>query len=274
MEKHTHLPVSMKAFADSKLNLESFTNIEKSITEVDFRAKYGVGYEIYSKKGIDKFIDTVGVKLQEISKAKGTQATKDEITKGLIGELSQLERVNVENAEGNTTIVFVKAKENKEELKKANLNYLFNSDKIVFKKSGKEIKEKLALVLDKIEDRKGIVENDRNKLGDKIADKPTEPLSEYDTEGHPSLEALRTFHWAKTSFNNGEQTTAYSNSAKANIMYPTSKEEADNCRIFNDLTYKLVCLVKDKKTLEAFLKNIDEAGSYELTLGQLTTLGF
>ena len=272
MSKDTHLPVSMKEFADSKLNLESFTNIEKSITEVDFKAKYGVGYEIYSKKGIDKYIDTVGTKLQEITKAQGTSDTKEEITKGLISELSQLERVNVEDEKGDVRVVFVKAKENKDELVKGNLQYLFNSDKIVFKKSGKELKEKLSAVLDKIEDKKMIVEKEITDLTDKIVAKPSEPLSSWETEGHPSLEAMRIFHWAQTSYNEGGA-SVYSETTKSSVAAP-SKEEALLCRKYNDAVCKLVCYIKDKKILETFIENLDEAGSYELTLGQLTTLGF
>lgn len=330
------------------LNLSSFTNIEKSMSEVDFKLQFcNKNYEVYTPENINTFLSKLSDKTSELTKAEGSEDKVKDVFEKAIVDIKSLKRIAVDNGKDiNYFLVRVKApviekgEEIVEELspeayslikaenptyekskpgfilkavvdednlekaegsednrevknyvwvKSDNLEKAEGTDTIEkamfdsfrygmntqsFKKTGKDIKTKLAALKTKIEAKKTAIGTEMTNTLDKIEDKPTEKLGEYNTNGDETLEAMRVFNWNQTCYNSKSAVSEYSAEAKKSIAYAATQEEADLCRKYNDLVYQFMRVYTDAKLVGVYERNLEEGKTYDLNLDQIKELGF
>ena len=268
-----------------RLNMSGFTNIEKSYSTQEFNSAFPEGkFVILEKAGIDNFIKNVA------------EATGGEIIKGGFNDtpevnsilekaksdMQKLERVFINDGPGTERYVFVMEKskqvdelqkgEDGEILEKSHIDAFEYSDKIVFKKSGKDIKAQFALA--KVSEQ---AEND--KLASEIEEAlekcmmtPTEKPNLWGTK-ESVVVPYKVFNWNQTYYNTGNSMHDVSESEES-CRACNTPEEADANRKYNDLVYKWIESSAELKMIDLYANHLDDKKEYELTARQMLALKF
>jgi len=149
------------------------------------------------------------------------------------------------------------------------------SDKITFKKTGKEIKEKLVEVLAKVVALKTNCEARMLAITEELKEFPTRKLEEYETRGIEDYQVklLKKFEWCKTYFNTGDKGYCVESSG-SNIASATTKEEAAFCSEYNQCVDKIIGCLRDGQKIGIFERNIKDKEEYELNTSQMRVLNF
>ncbi len=307
--------------AERQLNFEGFqTEGHKALSQLEFVEKYiSKGFEVYTKPNLQSFCKDIESKISDLEKG-GDDFNKGEIVKAGVGMIESLDRVVVRQENGELSELWVREKVEKAEgddatkedggdkiekgeetedddetepadvakSEDASLNKGEVSDALGhsgdknFKKTGKEIKEKLTTVLatvkSKAEGHKTKMEVYRTKLG--VA--PTRDLDEWETRGidDDDTTGLRVYDYDMTYFNDKGGSMGHaslpmnSEVGDESRTYAKSKEDASLAREHNTNLRKYLECIRDEHEVKVFQRNVEEGKSYELSLRQLGALGF
>lgn len=269
-----------------RLNMSGFTNIEKSYTTEEFDAKFDAeNFVILQKAGIDAFV-------RNISEATGGEIIKGgfndtEQINGLIekakSDLQSLSRILINDGPGTERTVFVMEKskqadvlekgENGEELVKSHINNAFEySDKIVFKKTGKDVKVQMsaAKVLEQAELDKLATEIE--EALEKCTLSPTEKPSLWGNREGLTI-PYKVFNWNQTYYNTNNNMHDISSSEES-CRACNTPEEAECNSTYNRLVDKWIDCSAEIKTLDLYINHLDDKKEYELTARQMIALKF
>lgn len=157
-------------------------------------------------------------------------------------------------------------------LRKAHITEAFGygQDKITFPKTGKEIKDKLSTTKEKCSQEVNKLQMEYSLLKDKINEEPTEEISEY------------YFNGTKDKFSSIPKVFEYKylnkiqdSSMDLNLSTPTQSEDISKLKDkYNSLVHKYIKEQAEVYLIETLIENLTDTLSYNLTLNQLTTLGF
>lgn len=272
-----------------RLNMSGFTNIEKSISTEEFSRNYQNGkFHIFEKSAISSFMKSVQDAIGgEIVKGGFNDTPEvDRLLSKAKQDLSSLKRVLINDGPGTERVVFVKAiednlekaksddlekGENGEELEKGIVeDALEYSDKIIFKKTGKEIKEKLEAI--KTQETVEL-SNVKDMLDKCLLENPMKPTRVPGLWG--SREGLvipyMIFNWNQTYC---DSERSFDPSADANCRACDTPEEALANSSYNDLVHKFIDLTADLRMIELYLNNIKDEEKFELSARQMLMLKF
>lgn len=268
-----------------RLNMSGFTNIEKSYSTQEFNSAFPEDkFVVLEKAGIDNFVKNVA------------EATGGEIIKGGFndtpevnsilekakGDMQKLERIFINDGPGMERYVFVmeKAKvvdelqkgENGDELEKSHLDAFEYSDKIVFKKSGKDIKAQFALA--KVTEQ---AENDKiaaeiEEALEKCTMTPSEKPNLWGNR-ESIIVPYKVFNWNQTYYNTGNSMHDVSESEESCRACNTPEEAEANSK-YNNLVYKWIDSCAELKMIDLYANHLDDKKEYELTARQMIALKF
>lgn len=150
---------------------------------------------------------------------------------------------------------------------------------IKFTKTGKEMKEKIALVIPTLETQAAEVLKALDDAADVLEEQPTEKIDPWRLRQfkHIIISPYKIFNWNQTYY---YEKDAMNSSATACIgesghscSPASSKEEADICSKWNQLVYKYVDVLYEIELLKMYQNNLEDKKSYELSSEQLVALG-
>ncbi len=187
------------------------------------------------------------------------------------------------NLSGFTNLEKAVEPEADEKIEKGVMDELSNSygetKGVKFFKTGEEIKDKVTVLLASISAKELECKVGMSVLLEKIGFMPSKTLDEWELRGLPLEGEFKRFSWDQCQYderNNGN--AAYlsktSDGESLNTKTASCKEEADNCRSYNQKLEMMLNCYRDRIKAEAFIRNIDEKKTYELSLNLLTSLGF
>lgn len=187
------------------------------------------------------------------------------------------------NLSGFTNLEKAVEPEADEKIEKGVMDELSNSygetKGVKFSKTGEEIKNKVTVLLASISAKELECKVGMAALLEKIGFMPSQTLDEWELRGLPLESEFKRFSWDQCQYderNNGN--AAYlsktSDGESLNTKTASCKEEADNCRGYNQKLEMMLNCCRDRIKAETFIRNIDEKKTYELNLSQLTSLGF
>lgn len=291
--------LSADDFENKRLNKSFFTNINKGISEQDFRNQYPPNqYNAFEKGMVESWIkDTYESTGGEIIKG-GFNDTEDvsKVLENMKSQVSLLKGIIVEDNSGNVHEVFVMPKQeisseesttssaiekgieelsiekgkDSDQLEKGKIkDALYYSElKIVFNKNGKEIKEKLSSIKSKEEDKLTDLQSKINIVQDKLVYQPTEKYSYEDSD-----DTYRTFKW--------EMTYGSEKSADNNVIQFNENESGtltnEQCKLhreYNDLVYNYRDVKSEIDAIKLLEDNLEDNKKYELTARQMLNFGF
>jgi hypothetical protein len=282
----------------NRLNLNFFTNIERGVSEEQLQKAYpSEVYDIFEKASVEKWINSVYAE------------TGGEIVKGGFNDTSEVEDKLIEmkekidlmkaiqvQGEGDLGIRTVYVLERalipeKQDLlqkgedvedalekevpdskiQKGKVDDIVNySDlRINFKKTGKEIKEKLKTIEEIEEGKISVIKIQMAVLEDSLEYPPTEKYTSDDSDDIP----LSYKHEMTYKNNNG---ICDNNIVEVGNEVQTSLN-AEQClgyRQWNDLAYKYRDCKRELKTISFLKNNLEDDSVLELSARQLFALGF
>lgn len=156
------------------------------------------------------------------------------------------------------------------------LSYNFSNNN-KFKKTGKEIKEKIEALVVLVNAKKDQAATDLKKIEDDLGFSPNEPLYSYEARELPEAESklLRTYGWNQCDWKQSNANTDMTGASdKISVKCAANEEEAKKCRAYNTIMYAYVECFRDLGKADTFLRNVDEKTSYVLSLDELKSLGF
>jgi predicted RNA-binding protein YlxR (DUF448 family) len=160
------------------------------------------------------------------------------------------------------------------DIEKSSDSFNYGADKMTFKKTGKEIKEKLVGVLASIIGLKDNCEARMQVILDELKEFPTRKLDEWESRDvEKEVASLKMFEWCKTYFNTNEKSCCVESSGN-NVKSATTKEEADLCSEYNTLIRKVIGCIRDEKKVGLLERNLEDKKIYELTTQQISDLDF
>ena len=295
---NNNLFLSADDFENKRLNKSFFTNINKGISETQFRNSYPSDkFDAFEKGIVEGWIkDTYEMTGGEIIKG-GFNDTKEvsEVLENLKNTVSLLKGVTVETSTGSIKEIFVmpkqevkqeesttgqlekgidelsieKGKEG-DQLEKGKIkDTLYYSElKIVFSKTGKDIKEKLATIKAKENSKLIDIEAKLSNLEDKLTHKPTEKYSYEDSD-----DTYKTFKWEMTYIS---ESASNNNVVKFNDTDSgtLSNDECKLNREWNDLVYSYRDVKGEIDSINLLEENLEDNKKYELTARQMLNFGF
>jgi hypothetical protein len=155
----------------------------------------------------------------------------------------------------------------------------YSSNRIEFKKKGKEIKEKLTSLVETLNAQK-------TSKATSIADlkklitccEPDREVSSYNYRGVKGVTSpYKLYDWCYTYFREDQpKMISYIPDAPEGeeIKQAGSKEEAANCDKYNDLVRDFVDIMVDIAVADMYIRNMEDNTSYTLNSDQMSTLGF
>lgn len=153
-----------------------------------------------------------------------------------------------------------------------------------FKKTGKEVKEKLTELIQKITTKADGYKTQMEVYHTKLGIAPTRDLDEWETRtlDENQISGLRHYDWDMTYFNTTHDSGmghAYLPGKTGEVggetrTYAKSKEEADLASHYNTALRKYLGCLRDQKQVSVFERNLEEKKTYELSLNQIAALGF
>lgn len=263
----------------NRLNMTMFTNIEKSFTTEQFKTAYPSDkFFVFEKSAISSFID----KNKQLEKANLIES--DTIQKAA-DDLKSLKIVTINDGPGYIRNVFVKEK-TQDDIQKANddndlekshvyeaLNGYNNN--IKFSKTGKQIKDQLELVIKSYETELPNLEKAIEDASENLTSVPTETVPEY-WKGAVKDKIkcnYKIFSWNQTYFNPENNTSVMGEGGKS-CDAPASKEEAIANSKYNEAVRNYVDALKDMAISRVYADNVVDKKSYDMTLEQISALGF
>jgi len=273
---------------NSRLNTAFFTNIEKGISEEQLKKAYpSQVYDIFERASVEKWINNVYA------------ATGGEIVKGGFNDTSETEdilqdmrekidmmkaiRVQGEGDLGIRTVYvlekalipeeedLLKKSEDANELEKGKVDEMVNySDlKITFKKTGKEIKDRLETI-EEIEENKIMdMKVKMEVLADSLEHSPTEKYSNDDDADCPL-----SYKYEMTYKENNGISSNNIVEVGNDVQTSLSAEQCLGYRQWNDLVYKYRDCKRELKTILLLKENLEDETVVELNARQMFTLGF
>ena len=191
-----------------------------------------------------------------------------ETSTGSIKEIFVMPKQEVKQEE-NTTEQLEKGKD-ADQLEKGKIkDALYYSElKIVFSKTGKEIKEKLATIKAKENSKLIDIEAKLSNLEDKLTHQPTEKYSYEDAD-----DTYKTFKW--------EMTYVSENASNNNVVKFNDTDSGtlsnDECKLnreWNDLVYSYRDVKGEIDSINLLEENLEDNKKYELTARQMLNFGF
>jgi hypothetical protein len=269
-----------------RLNMSGFTNIEKSYTTTEFNSAFGADeFFVLEKAGIDAFIAKVSDAVGGTIVKGGFNDTPEvnNLIEKAKNDLKSLSRILINDGPGTERVVYVmeKAKvvetlekgESGDELEKSHIDAFEYSDKIVFKKSGKDIKEKFAAA--KVEEQ---AENERyaKEIEDaleKCTMTPSEKPSLWGTREMITV-PYKVFNWNQTYYSTDGGNVYDTSESEESCRACNTPEEAECNRMYNNAVYKWIDSCVELKTIDLYANNLDDKETYELTARQMLALKF
>lgn len=258
------------------INLAGFTNIEKSMTETEFNFLLKQKkHEVYTKQGLTSYLNTLSKNLDTLEKAEGSEMSQKDILEKAKTEITSLKVIPVVNKNGSMTRYYVREK-SADEIQKGIDSVIYNQT-FKSKKKGKDIKEKVATLRAQIADKVQDTNDKIDELEDKIEAKPTEPMSNWYTEGLPeNIKIPKLYHYSTTYFNSNAESggSVYSEESKTTANVATSVEDAKMRCEYNELVYCIARCMKDLRRIDVFVESLEDNKEYELSVDDLISLGF
>ena len=253
---------------DGKLNLDGFTNIEKSLTQDDFDANFkSDAFMVFEEKNIREYIETVQKAIGGDIVKGGFNDTEElnEISKSSLDLLSKMTVVKVNNGDSSFRKLYA--------LEKCHITDALSYGQSVFKfsKEGKDIIEKVMNEKAKIEKENMDIQKRIEECQEKFTCLPTETMYLHGVEEHVN-NPYRLFAWNQCSY--GESMPSYIGEGETDCQPCGSAEEAEFNQKYNSLVREWVNNCAEIMTLDMYEKNIQENKSYELTPDQMLALKF
>jgi hypothetical protein len=254
--------------------ISEMPQFEKALTSTELKEQYPSDKFLYLTS-----VDCLRFKV-DIQKAIITEqdeAKKQEISKSL-SQLDGLQKKRVRTELGEFT-VFLKAIEVKEEKQEDTLEKAFDSfeydSQFKFNKTGKEIKDKLALLKGKVEGKITSIQTNLTSSLESIGLVPTQSLSDYEVRGvEDETASIKQFPYEMTyNTDKSNESTSLPSYTGKSIAIP-SVEKSTMCREYNRNIDCLVRAMKDIKKIGTFERNIEDKKTYTLSSQQLLELGF
>lgn len=246
-----------------KINFDGFTNVHADknfLTEQEFRANYGTGFNVLTKAQVDDLHKAN----DNLEKAEGAEPAK----------MQEAKRVVV-SFNGGLSEVFVMSKPVaiKGELNKAQdidieKGLLDYNSKMEFKKTGKEIKDKLTVLKATYAAQITAMSTSAAEILQMTEEKPTRIMSDWeygDYKGKIGDYAL--FDYDMCYFRTDDQYNGSMNGSK-------TKESCDACSKYNDYVYNIVNLKRNICECDTFIDNLVDTEKYTLSTNELTKIGF
>jgi hypothetical protein len=282
--------LSSDDFENKRLNKSFFTNINKGISEQQFRNQYPTNkFDAFEKGMVENWIkETYESTGGEIIKG-GFNDTEDvsKVLENMKSQVTLLKGVIVENELGEVKEIFVMPKQevlseesttgsaiekgkDSDQLEKGKIkDALYYSElKIVFQKTGKEIKEKLVSIKTRETAKLAELQVKLDLLKDKFSYQPTEKYSYEDSD-----DTLKTFKWDMTY----ESKTACDNNViqfNETESGTLTNEECKLHREWNDTVYSYRDVKQEIDAISLLEENLEETKKYELTARQMLNFGF
>lgn len=160
------------------------------------------------------------------------------------------------------------------------MNALSYQSEIKVSKTGKEIKKQVDdVILPELTANLAVKENEATEKLKECGGAPTKDVDPWWTSDVKMDVGYKVYDWEETYFNPDKEDVAgslsYSDAEekKAKVNCPTSKEEADCRRCYNDIV-RAICNIKvDIKACE-ILKELNDGTTYELSPRQVLSLKF
>lgn len=263
------LSVPIREFQNSRLNLSTFVDGKlNQITKAEFINSFDNGdFEIYDAKSIAKFLNSA---LNNIEKAEITKITAEQL-KGLVSY-----QVDMGNNEYQQFFVKKIEKSTQDDLQKAEdiekgLSHEFRDIKI--EKTGKEIKEKLTLMVPKLQSQCDKMKSKMNKLVEEIGCKPDQEADHYEIDRYGDDVPNRYSY--ECCYDQNKDVVAQMNSGNQIVQTETLTEDQRNmCRQYNDLRYKCMDVQADIKYLNTLIENMDDKEKVKLSAELAMKIGF
>lgn len=248
-----------------KINFEGFTNVtvERAfISENEFKQRVNLQTtNVLTKAQVDE------LQKSQIEKSEGT---------GQPAKIS-VQRVVVELEKGGLSEVFLMSKPVEvkgntlekgegDDIEKGILdNY---NNKFEFKKTGKEIKDKLTLIKTSRLSQVTILSASAAVILQTIDEAPSRVASEWEYGSYKDkIGDYLLFDYDKCYFS---ESSDYNGSVNGSM----TKEQCDSCSKYNDLVYRIISLRRDVCECDVFLANLVDTDKYQLTTTELVNLGF
>lgn len=189
--------------------------------------------------------------------------------------LASIKEIGISKADGSEL-----DEEDENELEKGIVSDAFQwQSNIKFTKTGKEMKEKMALVIPTLETQAGEVLKALDDASDLLEYQPTEKIDPWRLRQfkHIIISPYKIFNWNQTYYYEKDAMNSAATSVIADSGLScspcASKEEADICSKWNQLVYKYVDILYEIELLKMYKENLEDKKVYELTSDQLVALG-
>jgi hypothetical protein len=261
---------------NGRLNKDMFTNIEKSMTPTELNLAYpNDKFLQFEESAIHSFIKrTVSDSKSGLTKAMGQDG--EDILKKAEEELKTLKRVLIadENGERHIFVKAISLPKNEEIEKGVMTDTLLYDSKFTFKKTGKEIKEKLVIITAKLNAEVTALALKLDGMSEELPHLPTRKPSDYVFRGYAIDDCnYKMFEWNQCNFYDKVEQNGAGMSVES-IQPASTQEEATCCRMWNDTVEKYFDTLVEVKSCEVLLENIADKSSYELTPRQIITFDF
>lgn len=216
-------------------------------------------------------------KVKEFAQETLEKAQKDELNKADIihyakDQLSKLKRVKYDDGKDVHEIYLLEKSETSDDLQKAHIDESIGYSDFGFSKNGKEIKEKLVGINQKIQAKANghLVKMQENLTAAGIT--PTEMLDEYDLRGLDDEEIpYKRFRY---NFTYVDTPMASESRSADQSGVSVTKEVAQCCNDYNNQLRAYVNCLRDLRKSAVFVRNLDDKKVIKLNLNQLSALGF
>lgn len=253
-----------------KLNLSGFSEIEKAMTIQDFNKKYA-GHPVYTNEALTEFSKAIK---QEADRLEKGGESKAHILEKAKADISGLKKLSLITSRGLID-VWVGPKDETIEKGRISEALGYGAKQITFKKTGKEIKDKIEGISDSINTKIATLKGEMAALVTKIGKLPDQELGSWERNA-PGCDELKRYPWECCRYED-QSSRSYNLSASdvpSEHKCASSKEEAENCSKYNSLLEQLCSCYADKDRCDTFSRNVEEKREYELDLYQLSSFGF
>ena len=213
---------------------------------------------------------------KQLDGLKKVDTTDRSLTKHDLKEHKRLLHYNITEHSRNSKLADLKANDSIEKGEIADaLGYSANK----FTKTGKELKGKLIELSEGIDKKKDKLVADLSDALEGSTLVPTRAVDSWNLRGLTLACPYKMFDWEQCYFqpaenNNGMALAVDTKTTEGKTTLASSKEEADKCQKYNDMVRNYIDCLVDCKTIDTFLKNVKDTENYQLSLRELTTLGF
>lgn len=270
-------------FLDERSNLnQEFFDIKKALTKEEFDMIYpNKQYHILNLNSYQKYLVDIG---SEIQKGIEIVDLTLELTKENIRNyLKQFKKVNL-FSKGVESVYFVinknsgqqaTEKSEKSDIEKGVKEFGYNAK---FKKTGKQIKEKIPIVKALIEAKKKTFQAEMNECWKVVDFNPIQDFDDWETRGFGHLIADLPKRYSYLQCNFTEQLTERNDLAANQIEFDfeccKTKEQADCCHKYNKAAKGFLNCCVDLIMLDSYERNLNDKEIYDLHPEDAVAMGF